>query len=243
VHHNGADGAAASYPDHAGADGAAASSCARSSSANFGLPPPVFVLPPPSPSVLAILSFLRLLAVSVPDILVLVRILLGFSVIYLTPLFLRVHFVPIRLPLLILYWYASSPLLYILRVSFINVSAAGVITSNSAVLLSISAVDNSTPSDTILTYSSASALRLLLLLGLLLSLQILPHSLIHALRLIGSFLLLLIILSQFLLQVLDKLLSMLLNMTNARSNIRCFYYKLRVLYLLSLLLIFRCLMY
>jgi hypothetical protein len=46
----------------------------------FGLPPPVFVLPPPSPSVLAILSFLRLLAVSVPDILVLVRILLGFSV-------------------------------------------------------------------------------------------------------------------------------------------------------------------
>jgi hypothetical protein len=67
----------------------------------FGLPPPVFVLPPPSPSVLAILSFLRLLAVSVPDILVLVRILLGFSVIYLTPpLFLRVHFVPIRLPLL-----------------------------------------------------------------------------------------------------------------------------------------------
>jgi hypothetical protein len=157
--------AAASYPDHAGADGAAASSCARSSSANFGLPPPVFVLPPPSPSVLAILSFLRLLAVSVPDILVLVRILLGFSVIYLTPLFLRVHFVPIRLPLLILYWYASSPLLYILRVSFINVSAAGVITSNSAVLLSISAVDNSTPSDTILTYSSASALRLLLLLG------------------------------------------------------------------------------
>jgi hypothetical protein len=32
-----------------------------------------------------------------------------------------------------------------------------VITSNSAVLLSISAVDNSTPSDTILTYSSASA--------------------------------------------------------------------------------------
>jgi hypothetical protein len=73
-----ADGAAAaSYPDHAGADGAAASSCARSSSAN-GLPPPVFVLPPPSPSVLAILSFLRLLAVSVPDILVLVRFFSGF---------------------------------------------------------------------------------------------------------------------------------------------------------------------
>jgi hypothetical protein len=75
--------------------------------------------------------------------------------------------VPIRLPLLmrLLYGYASSPLLYI-RVSLLMFLLAGVITSNSAVLLSISAVDNSTPSDTILTYSSAwFLLRLLLLLG------------------------------------------------------------------------------
>jgi hypothetical protein len=51
--------------------------------------------------------------------------------------------------------YASSPLLYILRVSLLFLLL--VSSPVTAVLLSISVVDNSTPSDTILTYSSASA--------------------------------------------------------------------------------------
>jgi hypothetical protein len=95
------------YPDHAGADGAAASSCARSSSANFRSSSARIRSSSAESFCSSDTIFSSPSQFSVPDILVLVRIL---SVIYLTPpLFLRVHFVPIRLPLLmrLLYGYAS----------------------------------------------------------------------------------------------------------------------------------------
>jgi hypothetical protein len=184
-----------SYPDHAGADGAAASSCARSSSANFRSSSARIrsssaesfcssdtIFSSPSRSFSS--RYSRARADSSRVFRNLSNAVISAST-FCADSSAAFNAASIRVCVFSASLYSSC--------FFINVSAAGVITSNSAVLLSISAVDNSTPSDTILTYSSASAVSSAVVAIARSSaalLQILPHSLIHALRLIGSFLLL-----------------------------------------------------